>query len=190
MSAFEKLDASFGANWTTLLVGWKGLGVFSPWPDRWIEFPPLVSPSEIATYAGKRLETTNDATEQNLISRLLSPDLGAQSREAIKETLKSLSDLEFRNPTVELRKWRIILLEELLNNMPQDPIYAVMSLTEFWQSFGFPADSPHEVQGRQNNLTPTQYYQNENLSRLICLNWSWARGEREVLEKANTLREV
>jgi hypothetical protein len=75
MSAFAKLKLEMGANWTTILVGWKSLGVFSPWPDRWTEFPPLISSEDISLFAEERLASSLDPVEQESIAELLSCDL-------------------------------------------------------------------------------------------------------------------
>jgi len=183
MSAFAKLRAEFDTNWTTILVGWSGLGVLSAWPDRWGEFPPLLSADEVAADADERLASSADTTEQNLIVELLSLDLRTESRETIRGFLQRLSDLDRGDPAIELRKWRLILLEQVLGVMPQDALYGLMALTEFWQSFGFPSDSPHEVQGRGNAITPPEYYQQENLRRLLARHRAWIDDERAAINK-------
>src|SRR5579862_506926 len=148
MSTFAELRAAFGVNWTTVLVGWNGLGVLSPWPGRWTEFPPLLSADEVAAYADEMLTSSADPTEQDLIVKLLSLNPRTESRETVKDILSRLSDLDGSDPAIELRKWRLVILEQVLKEMPHDALYGLMALTEFWQSFGFPSDSPHEVQGR------------------------------------------
>ena len=75
------------------------------------------------------------------------------------------------------------LLEEVLENLPPDPLHGLMALSEFWQTFGFPADGPHEVQGRENAVTPTEYYQQENLTRLLARHYAWIKEERARLRK-------
>jgi len=183
MSTFENLKAAFVANWTTVLVGWNGPGVLSPWPDRWVEFPPLISPDEIAAYANDRLAATSDPAEQALIVALSSSDLRTEGRETIKDLLAPLSELDAGDPDIEIRKWRLVLLEQVLENMPHDPLYGLMALTEFWQSFGFPSDGPHEVQGKGNTLTPSEYYKQENVHRLVARHYEWVEGEKAALRK-------
>ena len=183
MSSFQKLKTEFDTNWTTILVGWNGLGVFSPWPNRWVEFPPLLSADEIAGYADERLASSSDVAEENLIVNLLSLDLRAETRETIRNLLTRLSDVSAGDPVLELRKWRLILLEELLDNMPKDAVYGLMALSEFWQNFGFPPDSPHEVQGRGNSITPSEYYQAQNLHRLLGRHRAWVLEERAALNR-------
>ncbi len=180
MSIFSNIRAAFDMNWTTVLVGWEGLGVLSPWPSRWTEFPSLVSGEEVAVYAEERLASATDPSGQDLILKLLSVDLRTESREAIRDLLKPLSDLDGNDPAIELRKWRLVLLEQVLENMPQDTLHGLMALTEFWQGFGFPPDSPHQVQGRGNEIGPKEYYTAENFREALNRHRRWI--EKETAE--------
>lgn len=183
MSTFEELKVAFDVNWMTVLVGWNGLGGLSPWPDRWVEFPPLMSADEIAAYADEKLASLSNLVEQDLIVALLSPDLRNESREAVKNLLTPLSDLSGSDLGIELRKWRLVLLEETLASMPKDALHGLMALSEFWQNFGFPSDSPHEVQGRGNTVGPSEYYQQDNLDRLVARHRAWIEKEKAALQK-------
>jgi len=183
LSTFEKIKADFNTNWTTLLVGWNGLGVFSPWPDRADEFPPLLSADEMVAYANERLALSSSIAEQDLIVKLLSFDLRQESREAIRGVLTQLSNLLESDSAFELRKWRVVLLEELLDDAPTDALYGLTALTEFWQGFGFPSDSPHEVQGRENEMTPFEYYGDQNWKRLLNRHRAWIQDEKSALHK-------
>ncbi|MFP4052995.1 MAG: DUF2247 family protein [Phycisphaerae bacterium] len=183
MSVFETVKASFGANWTTVLVGWEGLGAFSPWPDRWIEFPPLILAEEVAAYADERLAVASAAVEQDLTVSLSMADLEDKTREEIRDQLVALSKLDGGEREIELRKWRLALLEQLLERVPQDPLQGLMALTEFWQQWGFPPDSPHEVQGRDNDIPTSEYYQEATLNRILARHRAWAEDERAAIEK-------
>ena len=183
MTTFTKLRDIFSTNWTTVLAGWTGLGALSPWPERWIQFPSLLSPEEVGAYAEERLVTASGPAEKALIVDLLSLDLRSEPRPVVLDILKRLSDLDGADPGLQLRKWRLMLLENLLQDLPQDPIEGLNTLTEFWQNFGFPLDSPHEVRGRGNSISPYEYYQSENLVRLLKNHWEWVEDERERLRK-------
>ena len=182
MSAFANLQAWFDANWTTVLVGWNGLGFLSPWPDRWTEFPPLLSADEISSYAEERLASCSNPTEQKLIVELLSLDLRTESRQTLSALLERLSAFDRGDPAFELKKWRVALLEQVLENLPEEPLYGLMAFTEFWQDFGYPPDSPHEVQGRGNTISPADYYQQENLNRLVVRHRAWIENQKATLK--------
>ena len=182
MTHFARLRKQFAVNWTTVSVGWKGLGVFSPWPERSAEFPPLLSVNELAAYANERLASSSDAAEDEFVVRLLSLDLHTESRETITEHLARLSNLCGCDSSRELRKWRIVILEDLLDFIPSDPLYGLIALTEFWQNFGFPPDSPHEVQGKGSTLSPDDYYEENNFQRLVSRHKTWIEQEKTAME--------
>ena len=181
MTTFGILRAKFRVSWTTVWVGWRGLGAISPWPDRWTDFPPLLSAGELAAYAGERRASASDQTEFDLEAALLDPQ--GEGREAIESVLNRLSDLDPADPALELRKWRVIRLQQVLETMPKDAVYGLIALTEFWQEFGFPPDSPHAVQGRGNSAAPDEYYQRENLDRLLSKHHAWISDEVEAIKK-------
>src|ERR1700719_230669 len=118
MTAFTKLKGTFGANWTTVLVGWKGVGPLA-WPERWTEFPSLLSAEEIAAYAEEQLTSSSVRTEKELIAEILSWNLRNQGRESVKDILDRLSDLDCGDPPLELRKWRVALVGPLFWTKPR-----------------------------------------------------------------------
>jgi hypothetical protein len=67
--------------------------------------------------------------------------------------------------------------------MPEDPLYGLLALTEFWQSFGFPSDSPHVIQGRGNTISPAEYFQQNNLNRLLSLHRKWIQQEKALIKE-------
>jgi hypothetical protein len=150
-------------------------------PSGLTDFPPLLSASEIAAYAEQRL-TASDEAEVDFLEKFLSLDLQGASREQIESFAYRLSDLERHDTDVELRKWRAIRLEEVLETIPDDPIYGSIALTEFWQEFGFPPDSPHEVQGKDSSFDPSEYYRPENWTRLLNIHRVWLKNEIEVIQ--------
>jgi len=190
MSTYTRLRESFDVNWTTILVGWKGLGGLSPWPDRWEEFPPLLTFKEVADYALERLESSNAGREQDATTELVSLNLGEERRGAILSLLAPLLDMDGGDPVTELRKWRLILLEQKLEHLPEDPLYALTELTEFWNEFHFPPDGPHEAQGVGNSISPADYYTQENRDRLLLRHRDWIKSEAESIKKASGSRVV
>ncbi|MGV3607704.1 MAG: DUF2247 family protein [Planctomycetaceae bacterium] len=181
MSVFASLEEEFDVNWTTMLVGWNGLGEYSPWPDRKDDFLPLYSTDELAAFANKRF-TSSIAIEEALILKLLSLNLCSERRETIRGLLMDLATLNGGDPKLELRKWRLVLLEDLLTNFPADAVNGLVALTEFWECFGYPVESPHEVQGRGNEISPSENYQDRNLKRLLARHWAWLQEEKTAIK--------
>jgi hypothetical protein len=184
LTVFGKIRKLFEVNWTTVLVGWNGLGILSPWPERWSEFPSLLNSSEISAYCDERLASIPDPAELNLIVMLLS-SFQTESREAVKQLLMSLSELSKGNSSLELRKWRVALLEETLDKMSNDVLDGLMELTEFWQDFGFPADAPCAIQKICSAVDASEFYQHENLNALVSTHRTWIENEKITIK--NTL---
>ncbi|MCG3129214.1 MAG: hypothetical protein CHACPFDD_04132 [Phycisphaerae bacterium] len=184
MTMLARINEAFVANWMTVFVGWEGLGRFSGWPDRWTEFPSLLTAEEIVTFWETRLMAEAGPQEEQLILRLLTVDLRNETRESVKDMLGALAALEGGDAGTELRKWRVILLEGVLESLPQDPVDGLIELTEFWQGFGFPADSPHVVQRRGNAIDARDHYQQDNFVGLLARHYAWLEAERAAIVAA------
>jgi hypothetical protein len=190
MSAYKKLRNRFDPSWSTILVGWSGLGKLTTWPDPREEFPPLLSAKDLEDFALEKLQSSCDGSEQEAIAELLSLNLREARREEIISVLTRLAKGESRDDSIDVRKWRLALLEEVLEKLPKDPIYALTELTEFWGQFGFPSDSPHIAQGVGNSIDPTEYFRQENLDRTLLRHEGWIKNEVESIKRENSNRAV
>ncbi len=177
MTGLARLRNRFLSDWTTVLVGWRGLSSLSPWPDRENTMPPLLATKDIIEFANERLASSSDPREHKLIVELLEHDLDDLTGRECERLLVPLAELNPSDPALALRKWRLALLEEQLETLPQDPLNALIELTEFWQSFGFPTDSPHTVQGRGNAILPQDYYTQDSLRRILAHHRDWVAQE-------------
>jgi hypothetical protein len=185
MSTFAKLRAGFDTNWTTILAGWNGLGPFSPWPERCDEFPPWISRGDVSDYANERLAASSDPAEIDLIGQLLSLDLGTEGRNTIRRVLMRLSALAGGAPALELRKWRLILLTELLDNLPNDALYGAMALNDFWQNFDQPSDKPDDIQRKRDADSPVETYDDDCLQESLARHRVWIEKESASLQRRN-----
>jgi hypothetical protein len=52
-----------------------------------------------------------------------------------------------------------------------------MSLFDFWAQLDYPIDSPHVIQGRGNNITPEEYYTQENYDNIYNMHVDWLKKE-------------
>lgn len=156
-------------NWSTILTGWYGPGNY----DR------QISIRDIAYYAQKVIEANPE--QPNNVLRLA----GAQDDETemVESSLRQLAAREETDQNIELRKWRLYLLKELESSLSDDPIYGLIALTEFWEKFGYPEDSPHIVQGRGNDQDPSQYYTEQSFHHLRTQHREWMKKEEEFLQR-------
>ncbi|HTV06042.1 MAG TPA: DUF2247 family protein [Acidobacteriaceae bacterium] len=182
MKTFQRLKDEFPVNWATILAGWRGLGAVSPWPERWTEFPSLLTAKEIEDYAFERLESAGGSAELSAISDLAFMDISSKRREEIASLLVPLSESDHGDLVFELRKWRLAILQETLENLPSDAVGAVLALTEFWNSFGFPSDAPREAREMGSSIRPAESFQQANVDRLLLSHREWAASELAALK--------
>ncbi|SFT02805.1 DUF2247 family protein [Marininema halotolerans] len=154
-------------NWLTLLIGLDGPA----------NFPPLVDVAEIINFAIELLDGTSDRDIISIATAYVSES------EAIRSSLMKLSKRVDCNEEFEMRKWRYILLKSMMKDVPQDSLYGLIFLTEFWADFDYPSDRPHLVQGQKNSLTPEEYYSDEFFEKTIANHYTWLKQELNILVK-------
>ncbi|MBP1903695.1 hypothetical protein J2Z32_000307 [Paenibacillus turicensis] len=130
--------------WTSLLIGIEGPG----------KFEKLLETQEVINYAIEYMDLNEDYPNEVL-------ELASAYRnecELVEKLLRDLSSREGVNREDELKKWIIILLIETLSELPENPLYGLIVLTEFWEKFDYPDYSPHTIQGKDNEIKPEEYY--------------------------------
>lgn len=162
-AALQNFKRKFQVSWTTLLAGWRGLG----------QLGRLVTTPDIAQFALEQLESTpggNPALAE--LATASEAETGQVDRYLVQLASAAKKDYQ-----TEVRKWTIILLEKQLEELPNDPLYGLLQLTEFWAALDFPDYSPHEVQGKGNGLSPSEYYSQENYAKAVEEHKRWIEQE-------------
>ncbi|WP_251862279.1 DUF2247 family protein [Clostridium sp. Marseille-Q2269] len=122
LEQFKKNKISI--NWTTIIIGWYG-------PEKFIR---QLNEKDIISYA-INLIVNNDNQQEEIL-------MLASCREKdcyeIEELINKLANKEKANKEVEKRKWQVILLMNLLNNLNNSPTYGLIEITEFWEKFSYP----------------------------------------------------
>jgi len=155
MSALDDFKtAGLPVNWRTLLVGWDGPG----------KHPSMLTLDDIRKYAAERL-AESESLEDIVAIAVASDDEGEQ----VRGRLRALAARERSTVGEELRKWQIVLLARQLGELPTDPLYGLLALTEFWGQFDFPSDGPHVVQ----SPGATEYYTDRNYEYLVGKHRAW-----------------
>lgn len=157
-------DAGIAVNWLTLLLGLDGPG----------KFAPALALSDVERFATNRA-VSSPGSEGGAMEIVAALDGGIEETRA---ALQRLAGSEKGSAERELRKWRVVLLRQAMSHLPSDPVYGLIALTEFWEQFDFPLDSPHVVQGRGNTLSPADYYTEANFRALVQKHWDWI--DREI----------
>lgn len=157
---------NFKTTWKLLNIGFKGSDIFAN---------QLYS-NDILEYAIEKLETDEC---DDLVCELASEY--ANNTEGIDSLLKQLSRKEDTDESLELRKWRVVIVAQEITNKKDNCINGLMSLGDLWISMGYPEDSPHIFQGRENSITPEQYYTDENYCKIFEQHIAWLKKEIEFI---------
>ena len=181
MNTFETLKSSFSVNWGTIFVGWEGLGNFSPF--RWEDFPPLLTLDEVYEYCYDAIAKTDSKEEISLIIDLLEFENRSPDRALVRSLLQPLAKLVPNETAFELRKWRVIMLDEILAQLKNNVVDDLAALSEFWMYFGFPPDSPMKFQGIDNNICPEEFYTDENHKQAVAANKVWVQREKQEIKQ-------
>ena len=183
MTTFETLKTNFPVNWMTVLVGWEGLGMISPWPYDWEKSPPLLTLDEMYKHCYDAVGKTDDKEELRLMIDVLEFENKSPNRALVRSLIQPLARLHSNDATFELRKWRAIILGEVLGKLQNDGLNDWISIAEFWMYFGFPPDSPIEFQTFEKNKRSEEMYTDDNMNQLVVAHKAWLQREVQEIQK-------
>ena len=130
---------------------------------------------DIINYASTKIEEGDESVDVVLLA-----SSHIVNTEEINELLIKLSKSEKVDCDIEYRKWRVIYVLKHLPNIHDDYIQGLIELGDIWASLDFPDDSPHVFQGKNNSITPNEYYTQENYIRLLESHREWL--EKEITD--------
>lgn len=133
--------------------------------------------SEVIEYAMEQLEKGDDRIE---ICELAGS--GCNDLDDVINILYELADEEKSQDDFEDRKLRAVRVNNFLKNKNTNCIDGLMGLTELWLELGYTDDSPHIIQGKDNNISPIEYYTDANYKFLYEKNKCWLRDEVDFLQ--------
>ena len=98
--------------------------------------------------------------------------------------LRLVQDLQedFIDEAIERRKIRLAIVYDVIKEKNHNFVDGLIQLTELWDKLDYPKDSPHTVQGRNNKISPNEYYTQENYDKLYKANCEWFRKELLYLQ--------
>ena len=97
--------------------------------------------------------------------------------EDVMDTLYELAKEEKNPDDLEDRKLRAARVNKFLKDKNTNCIDGLMGLTELWLELGYTADSPHIIQGKDNSISPMEYYTDANYNYLYEKNKHWLKDE-------------
>ena len=132
--------------------------------------------SEIVEYAMEQLEKGDDRIEICELAGSNDNDL-----DDVINILYELADGEKSWDDFEYRKLRAVRVNNFLKEKHTNCIDGLMGLTELWLELGDTDDSPHIIQGKDNNISPVEYYTDANYNYLYEKNKHWLKEEVDFL---------
>lgn len=140
--------------------------------------------SEIVEYAMEQLEKGDDRIEICELAGSSDNDL-----EDIMNILYELADEEKSQDDLEDRKLRATRVNNFLKDKYSNCIDGLMGLTELWLELGYTTDSPHIIQGKDNSISPVEYYTDANYNYLYEKNKYWLEDEVNYLIQNPEMRK-
>ena len=183
MTDFEKLKQLFPYNWPTLYVGWRGVGVYSPWPNDWLRFPSLLSEEELldCCYESVGREDVEMGSRIAGLVEMLNSD--ERSRGSVLECLAALSGSPGREQAdAEMRKWRCACVANELDSFRGDNSFeASRNLEELFLEFGSLEGSPECMQRIGSEGNASMHYEPDKCESRIKHCRKWLETEIELL---------
>lgn len=128
----------------------------------------FISTNEVINYAVGFLECTEN---DDIVSLAI---LRSGEEEDILNILKKLSESENGDYSLEFRKFRAMYIYENLPSRNDDFMHGILKISELWDKFGFPEDSP-------NIYFEFKNYSLENFNKLLDIHNSWLKSEFEFI---------
>lgn len=132
--------------------------------------------SEIVGYAMEQLEKGDDRIEICELAGANDNDF-----DDVLNILYELADEEKSQDDFEDRKLRAVRVNNFLKDKNTNCIDGLMGLTELWLELGYTDDTPHIIQGKDNNISPVEYYTDANYNYLYEKNKRWLSDEVNFL---------
>ena len=127
---------------------------------------------DVVEYAMEQLEKGDNRIQICELAGFCDGDLND-----VLNILYELFNEENSQDEFEDRKLRAAIIRNILKVKNNNCIDGLMELTELWIGLGCPNDSPHIIQGKDNNITPIEYYTDDNYNYLYERNMKWLKKE-------------
>ena len=164
----ELKKLGFDITWRTINIGFRGSRVFGG----------ELSTGDILNFS---IQKVLEGDDNPIVLELIGER--EENSDEISSYIDKLVLQENSDYSIEFRKWRVLYVIKHLPSPDDDFVTGLLDLGDIWVTFEFPIDSPHTFQGRDNNITPEQYYTYENFLEQRRKHEQWICNEIEFLRK-------
>lgn len=152
-------------NWKLINIGCLGSEAFFKELDY----------EEITNYAISIFDEKN----KNIL-RILS--YNKDEYEEMGEFIKELAIQENSDEKIAYKKWELIYIIKNLPPKRIDYIQGIIELQDIWAKIDFPKDSPLILQGLNNDISPEEFYTENNYLILYNLHMDWIKEKIDFLK--------
>lgn len=102
--------------------------------------------------------------------------------EEMGEFIKELAIQENSDEKIAYKKWELIYIIKNLPPKRIDYIQGIIELQDIWAKIDFPKDSPLILQGLNNDISPEEFYTENNYLILYNLHMDWIKEKIDFLK--------
>ena len=164
---FNELEKFKIVDWGVIYLGCKGLPIGT------------LSPNNVSDFACEQLAIIelNDASFISVSELCFCTEMNGE----VIDMISNLCDLKSVDLTLSKKKWVVFAIKEFMNHLPEDSLYGLLELNNFWNEWGESNNSPNIIQGVNNTMTPNEYYSDENYLKIISNHNLWIKKELNEL---------
>ncbi len=148
--------------WKTIYLGLYG----------WEDGQPILTQAELEEFICKLLAEPNSQIDPSVKLLLSFDDL-----EEEKRILEKLSQEENSLASIQIRKWKALLLKMILQNRNPDALQGVMELMDFWIHTAKTESCPMKMPETAQKDELDSFFSEENYDFIISQNAEWLENE-------------
>jgi len=151
-------------NWKVIDIGCLGSKIFKN----------ELSYDDIINFSLEKFDEKN-----KLILRIISSNRDEYQEMAY--LVQELANIEKSEYKLAFEKWKLVYVKKNFPKLNKNIIQGLIELNELWFRLDFPEDSPYTLQGVKNNISPQEYYTEENYTYLYNRHLNWIRDKSNYL---------
>ena len=151
-------------NWKVIDIGCLGSEIFKN----------ELSYDDIINFSLEEFDEKN-----KLILRIVASD--RDEYQEMGYLVQELANMEKSEYKLAFEKWKLVYIKKNFPKLNKNVIQGLIELNDLWVKLDFPEDSPCILQGVKTNISPQEYYTEENYIYLYNRHLKWIRDKSDYL---------